>query len=80
MRAGFAESLAEALNASDSEASSNEGIEVDPAGDDVASCGGICDSVAVGERETVENFCLDQGEVVAAGVSLAGVKVPAFAA
>lgn len=50
VRAWFAGSLSEAPEVADSEASSDQGVEVDSAGDDVAPCVAVGDSVAVREQ------------------------------
>jgi hypothetical protein len=49
VRAGLTESLTEAFDVSDPEASSHEGVEVDSPGDDVASRGGVVEVAAVGQ-------------------------------
>ena len=61
-----------AFDVADPEALSDKGVQVDAAGDDVASSILIPESLAVGQGEFVEHFSLDQRQVVADAVPAAG--------
>ena len=61
--AGLTEPAPDAFDVADPEALSDKGVQVDAAGDDVASSLRIPESVAVGQGEFVEHF--DQRQVVA---------------
>jgi hypothetical protein len=74
--AGLTEPAPDAFDVADPETLSDKGVQVDAAGDDVASSFGILESVAVGQGEFVECFGLDQGQVVADAAPAAGVMVP----
>src|SRR5688572_26271591 len=69
--AGLTEPAPDAFHIADPEALSDKGVQVDAAGDDVASSLRISESVAVGQGEFVEHFGLDQGQVVAAAAPAA---------
>ena len=69
--AGLTEPAPDAFHIADPEALSDKGVQVDAAGDDVASSLRISESVAVGQGEFVEHFSLDQGQVVTAAAPAA---------
>ena len=63
--AGLTEPASDAFDVADLEALSDKGVQVDAAGDDVASSLRIPESLAVGQGEFVEYFGFDQRQVVA---------------
>jgi hypothetical protein len=83
MRAGLTQTLAQALDVADSEASPHQAVQVQPASDDGAARLGVPECAAVGQGERVEYLGLDEREVVATdgvvvgseGACLGGVAV-----
>ena len=70
--AGLTEPAPDTFDVADPEALSDKGVQVDAAGDDVASSLRVPESVAVGQGEFVEHFSLDQRQVVADAPPAAG--------
>jgi hypothetical protein len=69
--AGLTEPAPDAFDVPDPETLSDKGVQVDAAGDDVASSLRIPELVAVGRGEFVEHFGLDKRQVVADAVPAA---------
>jgi hypothetical protein len=63
--AGLTESAPDALDVANPEALSDQGVQGDTAGDDVASRLRVPESVAIGQGEFVEHLSLDQRQVMA---------------
>jgi hypothetical protein len=61
--AGFTEPAPDAFHVADPEALSDKGVQVDAAGDDIASSFGVLESVAVSQGEFVEHLSLDQRQL-----------------
>ena len=69
--AGLTKSTPDAFEVADPEVPSDKAVQVDAAGDDVASSLHVPESVAVGQGEFVEHLGLDQRQVAATNVSCA---------
>ena len=69
--AGLTEPAPDAFDVADPEALSDQGVQVDAAGDDVASSLRVPELLAVGQGEFVEHFSFDQRQVVAAAAPAA---------
>ena len=65
VRARLAEPLPQTLDIAHSKPPTDKVIEVDPAGDQVATSVGVAESTATRKRELVEDLGLDERQVIA---------------
>jgi hypothetical protein len=63
--ARLAESLPQTLDIAHSKPPTDKAIEIDPAGDQVATSIGVAESTATRKRELVEDLGLDERQVIA---------------
>src|SRR6186997_3339069 len=65
VRARLAQPLADTLDLSNLEPPADQCVQVDTAGDQVASRCGIAEPTIFGKHQLIEDFRLDEGQVVA---------------